>query len=172
MVLVKHFRNLWVRPIDLLVLSNTPLTCSSKSSLILRNIHKYFLVRAFFYQIAIENNIKMMGFISFLWEYNFLCLFQRIRIETHFLLMNPCFNFFQVVINFICRGIQMAESFLKNNQNKNELNEYLSLKLLELHQGDQIIIAPHRNTSLSFPSSCSGLDTQVLVRPSEVEEAD
>ena len=30
----------------------------------------------------------------------------------------------------------MAESFLKNNQIKNELNEYLSLKLLELHQGD------------------------------------
>ena len=30
----------------------------------------------------------------------------------------------------------MAESFLKNNQIKNELNENLSLKLLELHQGD------------------------------------
>ena len=33
---------------------------------------------------------------------------------------------------------KMTESFLKNNQNKNELNEYLFLKLLELHQADQI----------------------------------
>ena len=36
---------------------------------------------------------------------------------------------------------KMADSFFKNNQNKNELKEYLSLKLLELHQGDQIMIA-------------------------------
>ena len=64
---------------------------------------------------------------------------------------------------------KMAESFLKNNQNKNELNEYLSLKLLELHQGDQIMIATYRNTSLSSPSSCSELET---VRPCEAEEVD
>ena len=66
----------------------------------------------------------------------------------------------------------MAESFLKNNQNKNELNWCLSLKLLELHQGDQIMIATYRNTSLSSPFSPSELDTQVSVRPSEAEEAD
>ena len=66
----------------------------------------------------------------------------------------------------------MAESFLKNNQNKNELNWCLSLKLLELHQGDQIMIATYRKTSLSSPFSLSELDTQVLVRPSEAEEAD
>ena len=54
---------------------------------------------------------------------------------------------------------KMAESFLKNNQNNNKLNKYLSLKLHELHQGDQIMIATYRNTSLSFPSSCSELDT-------------
>ena len=46
------------------------------------------------------------------------------------------------------------------------------MKLLELHQGDQIIIETYRNTSLSSPSSCSELDTQVSVRPCEVEEAD
>ena len=66
----------------------------------------------------------------------------------------------------------MAESFLKNNQNKNELNEYLSLPLLELHQGDQIMIATYRNTSPSSPSSCLELDTQVSVPPCEAEKAD
>ena len=55
---------------------------------------------------------------------------------------------------------KMSESFLKNNQNKNELNEYLSLNF-ELHQGDQIMIATYRNTSLSFQFSCSELDIQV-----------
>ena len=40
----------------------------------------------------------------------------------------------------------MAEAFLKNNQNKNKLNKYLSLKLLELHQGDQIMTATCKNT--------------------------
>ena len=37
----------------------------------------------------------------------------------------------------------MAETFLKNYQNKNKLKKYLSLKLLELHQGDQIMIATY-----------------------------
>ena len=64
----------------------------------------------------------------------------------------------------------MAESFLKSNQNKNELKEYLSLKLLELHQGYQIMIATYKNTSLSSKSSCSELETQVSVRPCEAEE--
>ena len=61
----------------------------------------------------------------------------------------------------------MAEAFLKNNQNKNKLNKYLSLKLLELHQGDQIMTATCKNTSLSSASSYS-----VLFRPCEAEEAD
>ena len=67
---------------------------------------------------------------------------------------------------------KMAESFHKNNQNKNKLNEYLSLKLLKLHQGDQITTATCRNTSLSSPYSYSELDIQVLFRSCEAEEAD
>ena len=66
----------------------------------------------------------------------------------------------------------MAKSFLQNNQNKNKMNKYLSLKLLELHQGDQIMIATYRNTSLSSLSFCSELDIQVFVRQCEAEEAD
>ena len=66
----------------------------------------------------------------------------------------------------------MGESFLKNDRNKTELNEYLSLKLLELHQGDLIMVASYQNTALSFPSSCSEMDTPVSVRPCEAEEAD
>ena len=46
------------------------------------------------------------------------------------------------------------------------------MKLLELHQGDQIMIATYRNISLSSPFSPSELDTQVSVRPSEAEETD
>ena len=67
---------------------------------------------------------------------------------------------------------KMAESFLKNNQNWKELNHYLSLKLLELHQGDQIMIATYRNTSPSSPSFCSELDTLVSVCSCKAEEAD
>ena len=53
----------------------------------------------------------------------------------------------------------MAESFLKKKKNKSELNKYLSLKLLQIHRSDQIMIATYRKTSLSSPSSCSELDT-------------
>ena len=66
----------------------------------------------------------------------------------------------------------MAESFLKNNQKKNELNKFLPLKLLELHQGDQIMIVTYISTSLNSSSSCSEFDTQVSVRPCEFDEAD
>ena len=66
----------------------------------------------------------------------------------------------------------MAESFLKNNRNKIELNKYLSFNLLEVYQGDQITIATYGNTALSSPSSCSELDKQVLVCPCETKEAD
>ena len=57
-------------------------------------------------------------------------------------------------------------------QPKQEWTERLSLKLLRLHQGDQIMIATYRNTSLSSPSSCSELDPQFSVRPCEAEEVD
>ena len=69
---------------------------------------------------------------------------------------------------------KMAESFLKTNQNKNKLNKYLPLKLLEFHQGDQIMTATYKNTSqqiTSSPSSCAELKTQVSVRPCKAEEA-
>ena len=52
------------------------------------------------------------------------------------------------------------------------MNEYLPLKLLELHQDDQVMVAAYRNTTLSFPSSCSELDIKVSVRPCEAKEAD
>ena len=42
---------------------------------------------------------------------------------------------------------KMAESFLKSDQNENKLNKYLPLKLLKLHQSDQILIATYKNTS-------------------------
>ena len=58
-----------------------------------------------FHRIAVENNIRMMRFVSFLWKYNFLCFLQQIRIETHFSVMSLCFNLFQVVINFIINGL-------------------------------------------------------------------
>ena len=48
----------------------------------------------------------------------------------------------------------------------------MTLKLLELHQDDQIMIATYRNTSLSFPLSPSELDSQILVCHCEAEEAD
>ena len=42
---------------------------------------------------------------------------------------------------------KMANDFLKSNQNKNKLNKYLPLKLLEFYHGDQTMIATYRNTS-------------------------
>ena len=62
---------------------------------------------------------------------------------------------------------------LRTNQNKNKLNEYLPLKLLEFHQGDQIMIATYKNKSQQITSSPSSeLEAQVSVRPCEAEEAD
>ena len=63
--------------------------------------------KSFFYRIAAENNVEMIGFVSFPWKYNFLRLVQGVGIETHFLLISPCFNFAQVIIGFTCRGIQI-----------------------------------------------------------------
>ena len=68
----------------------------------------------------------------------------------------------------ICHNI--ARSFLKNIQNKNKLNKYLSLKLLKPHLGDQIMNEKYRNTSLRFSSSCTELDTQLSLRPCKAEE--
>ena len=54
---------------------------------------------------------------------------------------------------------KMVESFLKINQNKNESNNYLSLKLLELHQGDHTKTATYKIHHYFPPSSYSDLDT-------------
>ena len=35
----------------------------------------------------------------------------------------------------------MEQTFMKKSQNKNELNEYLGTKIIELHQGTQLLIA-------------------------------
>ena len=66
----------------------------------------------------------------------------------------------------------MADCFLKNNDNKNNLYEYLATKLLELYQGDQIMITTYRNTTLCSQSACLELDQHTCVRPCESEEAD
>ena len=67
---------------------------------------------------------------------------------------------------------KMADCFLKNNDNKNNLYEYLATKLLELYQGDQIMITTYRNTTLCSQSACLELDQHTCVRPCESEEAD
>ena len=67
---------------------------------------------------------------------------------------------------------KMAEQFLSNSENKDKLNEYLAKKLLELHQGDQMLVVTYKNTSLVSQPSCSELDQHVPTRPCEAEEAD
>ena len=66
----------------------------------------------------------------------------------------------------------MADSFLKHDYNKNKLYEYLGTKLLEIHQGDKILVATYQNTSLISHLTCLELDQPVSVRPCESEEAD
>ena len=66
----------------------------------------------------------------------------------------------------------MAENLLKNSENKNQLNEYLAKKLLEMHQGDQLLVASYRTTALSSNAFCAELDENVPVRPCASEEAD
>ena len=67
---------------------------------------------------------------------------------------------------------EMADSFLKSSENKNKLNEYLATKLLELHQGDQILVVTYKSTTLMSQLSCPELDQHFPVRPCEAEEAD
>ena len=44
--------------------------------------------------------------------------------------------------------LRMADKSLRNSENKNQLNEYLAKKLLELHQGHRLMVVSHRNTAL------------------------
>ena len=67
---------------------------------------------------------------------------------------------------------EMADSFLKSSENKNKLNEYLATKLLELHQGDQILVVTYKNTTLTSQPSCPELDQHFPVHLCEAEEAD
>ena len=67
---------------------------------------------------------------------------------------------------------KMADSFLKNSENKNKLNEYLATKLLEIHQDDQTLVVTYKNTALASQPSCPELDQHFLVRPCKAEEAD
>ena len=53
---------------------------------------------------------------------------------------------------------KMADSFPKSSENKNKLNEYLATKLLELHQGDQILVVTYKNIALTSQPSCPELD--------------
>ena len=43
---------------------------------------------------------------------------------------------------------KVADSFLKSSENENKLIEYLATKLLELHQGDQILLVTYKNSFL------------------------
>ncbi len=67
---------------------------------------------------------------------------------------------------------KMAENFLSNSENKDEMNQYLAKKLLEFHQSYQLLVATYKNTSLVSQTSCSELDQHVPVRPCGAEEAD
>ena len=67
---------------------------------------------------------------------------------------------------------KMADTLLKSSENKDKLNEYLATKLLELHQGDQILVVTYKNTALTSQPSCPELDQHFPVRPCEAEEAD
>ena len=67
---------------------------------------------------------------------------------------------------------KITDSFLKSSENKNKLNEYLATKLLELYQGDQILVFTYKNTALTSQPSCPEFDQHFLVRPCKGEEAD
>ena len=43
---------------------------------------------------------------------------------------------------------KVADSFLKSSENENKLNGHLATKLLELHQGDQILLVTYKNSFL------------------------
>ena len=43
---------------------------------------------------------------------------------------------------------ERAKNFLSNSENKDELNEYLAKKLIELHQTDKMMVAMYQDTSL------------------------
>ena len=67
---------------------------------------------------------------------------------------------------------KMVENFLSYSENKDELNEYLAKKLIELHQSDKMMVATYRDTSLVSHSPCSELEQYVPVGPSGAEEED
>ena len=91
MISVKKFRSLRIRPIDLLVLSNNPLICSSESGLLSRNISRFF-GKSYFCGLSLK--IIIVGI---------LVLFTHLYAFHHFLLprTRSIFrrNFFQLAIH-------------------------------------------------------------------------
>ena len=89
----KKFRSLRIRPIDLQVLSNNSLICSSESGLLSRNISKFF-GKSYFCRLPLK--IIIVGIMIFFF-------FTHLYAFHHFLLLRTRFifrrNFFQLAIH-------------------------------------------------------------------------
>ena len=53
----------------------------------------------------------------------------------------------------------MVNNFLKNSQNKNNLNEFLAKEIMEMHHGPKLLVATYKNSVL-YSSSTEPLDLQ------------
>ena len=66
----------------------------------------------------------------------------------------------------------MAEGFMKCSENKNDLNEYLGKKFIELHQGPQLLITTWRDTVICSSNLEPINHPDVTITKCQSEEAD
>lgn len=66
----------------------------------------------------------------------------------------------------------MEQTFMKESNNKNQLNEYLAKKLIEVHQGPKLLIATWKDTILCSFDSEPVNHSDVSITKCQSEEAD
>ena len=67
----------------------------------------------------------------------------------------------------------MAENFLKNSENKNNLSEFLSRKMIDMHHNSKHLVATYKTTVLcSSPVETVDLHNEVSITSCQSEEAD
>ena len=66
----------------------------------------------------------------------------------------------------------MGDNFLKNSENKNDLNEFLAQRFIELHQGNKILIVSFKDTVLYKPSTHAINLPDTSISECQSEEAD
>ena len=66
----------------------------------------------------------------------------------------------------------MVQTFMKESKNKNTLNEYLATKLIEVHQGPQLLVTTLKDSVLCSFNAEPLEQSDISITKCQSEEAD